>query len=55
MNKTSYIKAILVVFALLLFTRIPAFATGNIDALTLVSTIVELIFFIWGIVLIVRK
>jgi hypothetical protein len=42
-------------FALLLFTRIPAFATGSIDTLTLVSTVVELIFFIWGTALIVRR
>jgi hypothetical protein len=54
MNKTNYIRAVLVVFWLLFLTRIPAFMTGNPDAITIVSTIVELGFFIWGI-LILRK
>jgi len=49
MNKTNYIRAVLVVFWLLILTRIPAFMTGNLDGITLVSTIVELGFFIWGI------
>ncbi len=51
MNKTNYIRAVLVVFWLLILTRIPAFMMGNLDGITLVSTIVELGFFIWGIVL----
>jgi hypothetical protein len=51
MNKTNYIRAVLVVFWLLILTRIPAFMTGNLDAITIVSTVVELGFFIWGIVL----
>ena len=51
MNKTNYIRAVLVVFWLLILTRIPAFMTGNLDGITLVSTIVELGFFIWGILL----
>jgi hypothetical protein len=54
MNKTNYIRAVLVVFWLLFLTRIPAFMTGNLDVITIVSTIVELGFFIWGI-LILRK
>lgn len=54
MNKTNYIRAVFVVFWLLILTRIPAFMTGNLDAITVVSTIVELGFFIWGI-LILRK
>jgi hypothetical protein len=54
-NKTSYIKAVLVVFGLLLITRIPAIISGNLDTITLVSTIVELAFFVWGIALLVRK
>ncbi|MEE4195080.1 MAG: hypothetical protein V2J07_07770 [Anaerolineae bacterium] len=49
MNKTTYIKAVLVVFGLLLLSRIPAFINGNLDAVTVVSSIVELGFFIWGI------
>ncbi len=51
MNKTNYIRAVLVVFWLLILTRIPAFMTGNLDVITIVSTVVELGFFIWGIVL----
>ena len=54
MNKTTYIKAVLVVFGLLLLSRIPAFISGNVDAITIVSSIVELGFFIWGI-MILRK
>ena len=54
MNKTNYIRAVLVVFWLLILTRIPAFITGGLDAITIISTIVELGFFIWGI-LILRK
>ena len=51
MNKTNYIRAVLVVFWLLFLTRIPAFMTGNLDVITIVSTVVELGFFIWGIVM----
>jgi hypothetical protein len=54
MNKSNYIRAVLIVFWLLFLTRIPAFITGNLDAITVVSTVVELGFFIWGI-LILRK
>jgi hypothetical protein len=53
-NKDTYIKAVLVVFWLLFLTRIPAFINGNLDAVTVVSTVVELGFFIWG-VLILRQ
>lgn len=49
MNKTNFIRAVLVVFWLLLLTRIPAFMTENLDVITIVSTVVELGFFIWGI------
>ncbi|MBW4436356.1 MAG: hypothetical protein KME04_04440 [Pleurocapsa minor GSE-CHR-MK-17-07R] len=54
MNKTNYIRAVLVVFWLLFLTRIPAFMMGNLDAITIVSTVVELGFFIWGIVILRR-
>jgi hypothetical protein len=50
-NKDTYITAVLVVFGLLILSRMPAFIDGNLDAMTLVSTIVELGFFIWGILL----
>jgi hypothetical protein len=53
-NKDTYIKAVLVVFGLLILSRIPAFISGSLDAITLISTLVELGFFIWGI-LILRK
>ena len=49
MNKDTYIKAVLVVFGLLLLSRIPTFVNGSLDAVTVVSSIVELGFFIWGI------
>lgn len=49
MNKNNYIRAVLIVFWLLILTRIPAFMTGNLDAITVVSSVVELGFFIWGI------
>jgi hypothetical protein len=54
-NKTIYIKAVLVVFGLLILSRIPVLVTGNVDSVTLISTVVELVFLIWGIVLIVKK
>jgi hypothetical protein len=54
LNKTNFIRAVLVVFWLLILTRIPAFMMGNLDAITVVSTVVELGFFVWGI-LILRK
>ena len=53
-NKETYITAVLVVFGLLLLSRVPAFINGSLDAITVVSSIVELGFFIWG-MLILRK
>jgi len=55
MNKTNYIRAVLVVFWLLFLTRIPAFMTGTLDIITIVSTVVELGFFIWGILILRHK
>ncbi len=55
MNKNNYIRAVLVVFWLLILTRIPAFMMGNLDAITIVSTIVELGFFIWGLLVLRKK
>jgi hypothetical protein len=54
MKKTTFIKAVLVVFGLLIISRIPAFVNGSFDLITIVSTIVELGFIIWG-VLVLRK
>lgn len=48
-NKETYIQAVLVVFGLLILSRIPAFINGSLDAITVVSSVVELGFFIWGI------
>ena len=44
-----FIRAVLVVFWLLVLTRIPAFINGTLDPITIVSTVVELGFFVWGI------
>jgi hypothetical protein len=54
MKEKTYIKAVLVVFGLLLLSRIPPFIKGNLDAFTIVSTVVELGFFVWGI-LVLKK
>jgi hypothetical protein len=54
MNKNNYIRAVLIVFWLLILSRIPAFINGSLDAATIVSTIVEFGFFIWGL-LVLRK
>jgi hypothetical protein len=54
-NPNNYIRAVLVVFWLLILTRIPAFITGNVDAMTVVSTVVELGFFVWGLLLLRKK
>ena len=54
-NKTIYIKAVLGVFGMLILSRIPILLSGNVDRVTLVSTAVEFLFFVWGIVLIVKK
>ncbi|WP_165360826.1 hypothetical protein [Candidatus Chloroploca sp. Khr17] len=54
MDKTIFIRAVLVVFWLLILSRIPAFVSGTLDTITIVSTIVELSFLVWGI-LILRK
>lgn len=54
MNKRTYILAVLVVFGLLILTRIPAFVSGTLDTITVVSTIVELAFLVWGILILRR-
>jgi hypothetical protein len=54
MDKRTYITAVLVVFGLLLLSRIPAFINGSLDAVTVVSSIVELGFLVWG-SLVLRK
>lgn len=51
MNERIYISAVLVVFSLLFLSRIPAIRNGKLDKITIISTIVELGFLIWGIVI----
>ena len=48
-NKDTYIRAVMVVFGLLIFSRIPVLIGGSLDAITVISTIVELAFLVWGI------
>lgn len=46
-----FIRAVLVVFWLLILSRIPAFINGTLGPITIVSTVVELGFFVWGILI----
>lgn len=55
LRKENFIRAVLVVFWLLILSRIPAFINGTMDASTIVSTVVELGFFVWGIVILRRS
>ncbi|NJO82126.1 MAG: hypothetical protein HC828_04515 [Blastochloris sp.] len=55
MDKRTYITAVIVVFGLLLLSRIPAFINGSLDAITVVSSIVELGFLVWGILVLRRN
>lgn len=55
LRKENFIRAVLVVFWLLILSRIPAFINGTLDAITVVSTVVELGFLIWGIVILRRS
>lgn len=55
MDKRTYITAVIVVFGLLLLSRIPAFISGSLDAITVVSSIVELGFLVWGMLVLRRK
>lgn len=51
LRKENFIRAVLVVFWLLILSRIPAFINGTMGVVTIVSTLVELSFLIWGIVI----
>ena len=51
LRQENFIRAVLVVFWLLVLSRIPAFINGTMDVFTIVSTIVELGFFVWGFVI----
>ncbi len=50
-NSRHFIRAVLVVFWLLILSRIPAFVNGTLEPITIVSTVVELGFFVWGILI----
>ena len=54
MSKITYIKAVMVVFGLLILSRIPQLLQGGLTPLILVSSIVELAFIFLG-VLVLRK
>lgn len=54
MNKKTYIKAVIAVFGLLILSRIPQFIQSGLSPVILVSSVVELLFIIWG-VLVLRK
>ncbi|SHI03598.1 hypothetical protein [Clostridium grantii] len=49
MSKSTYIKAVLVVFFLLILSRISPMIDGTITPEIIVSTVVEFIFLVWGI------
>jgi len=49
MKKNRYIKAVMIVFGLLIMSRIPDLLNNGISQVTLVSSIVELCFIVWGI------
>jgi hypothetical protein len=55
LRKENFIRAVLVVFWLLILSRLPAFINGTMDASTFVSIVVELWFFVWGIVILRRS
>ena len=55
LSKENFIRAVLVVFWLLILSRIPAFINGTIDVFTIVSAVDELGFFVWGIVILRRS
>lgn len=48
MNKSTYIKAVMIVFGLLIISRIPDFLNNGLSPVILVSSIVELCFIVWG-------
>lgn len=49
MKKSIYIKAVMIVFGLLIMSRIPDLLNNGLSPVTLVSSVVELCFVIWGI------
>ena len=49
MKKSTYVKAVMIVFGLLIISRVPDFLSNGLSPVILVSSIVELGFIIWGI------
>ena len=49
MKKDFYIKSILLVFVFLILSRIPSFLSTGLTPLIMVQSIVEIIFIIWGV------
>jgi len=49
MKQSIYIKAVMIVFGLLILSRIPDFLNSGLNPVIIVSSIVELCFIIWGI------
>lgn len=54
MDKRTYIKTVVVLFGLLVLSRVPALVQNGLSPLLLVSSVVELIFVIWGL-LVLKK
>lgn len=54
-SKETFIRAVLVVFWLLFLSRIPAYINGTADGITIVSTLVELGFIVWGLVILRQR
>lgn len=54
MDKKTYIKTVVVLFGLLVLSRVPALVQNGLSPLLFVSSVVELIFAVWG-VLVLRK
>jgi len=54
MKPSIYIKSVMIVFGLLIISRIPDFLNNGLSPVIIVSSIVELCFIIWGI-LVLRK
>ncbi len=50
-----YIKAVLIVFGLLLLSRIPQFINSSASLEIVVSSVVELGFLIWGIIILKKE
>lgn len=48
MKKSTYIKAVMIVFGLLIISRVPDFLNNGLSPVILVSSMVELCFIVWG-------